>query len=70
MIKTTICPYCGKSVNYELDGGFVPSLETVLVADWVYHAACWDEQLKLFPPITNNSEDGQDGNGVSDHTFF
>lgn len=51
------CPYCWKRVpaRFEIneDGtnnGFISDPDTVLVADWVYHAKCWDEQLERSPP--------------------
>jgi hypothetical protein len=41
------CPYCGKQVEYLYveGGGVLPSPDYVLIADWVYHAACWDKQV-------------------------
>lgn len=51
----TICPYCGKDVVFLWRNGVVPSPDYALVADWVYHRACWDqlvaERLGLRPVL-------------------
>jgi hypothetical protein len=46
------CPYCRKSVviYVELDGTGVISHESYdLIANWVYHSACWDQQMREHP---------------------
>jgi hypothetical protein len=47
------CPYCMKAVvvYVELDGsGIISRPEYDLVANWVYHSACWDKQMREHPP--------------------
>lgn len=43
--EVTICPYCGTSVTswWVPQRGCLPSPDYELVADWVFHSACWDE---------------------------
>lgn len=48
MIYGTWCPQCGKLVTYKWDKGFIPESHNTLVADCVYHAACWDELEKKY----------------------
>lgn len=51
--EISICPYCGKEVvsKWMKDNtGCISSPEYTLVANWVYHSKCWDEQLEKFPP--------------------
>lgn len=49
-VETEICPYCRKRVRYRWDNGFVPEPHNVLVADWVYHAMCWNKMVEENPP--------------------
>jgi hypothetical protein len=51
----TPCPYCGGDVvstwaKVEDGGGMISDPSIVLVADWIYHAACWDKQIAEHPP--------------------
>lgn len=50
--EETDCPYCGEIVvSHWLPGqGCLSSPDYVLVADWIYHAACWDKQVADHPP--------------------
>jgi hypothetical protein len=48
------CPYCRLPVAVQWTSrGIVPSAEYILVADWVYHANCWDKQVAENPPVTS-----------------
>ena len=52
-IEEHICPYCQKPVQVSIDtksGGIIPSTTYDLIADWIYHSACWDEFTTKFPP--------------------
>jgi hypothetical protein len=51
------CPYCGKDVVFRWRDGVVPSPAYVLVADWIYHAACWDQHLAEHPLLAKRSPD-------------
>lgn len=48
---TTTCPYCGNDVvsKWVKGGGMFSDRDIVLVADWIYHAACWDKQVAEHP---------------------
>jgi hypothetical protein len=48
---TTSCPYCGKEVEYLCvqNGGVLRSPDYTLIADWIYHATCWDKQVDDHP---------------------
>ena len=49
--EVTDCPYCGKPVvsRWAPQGGCFSSPDYVLVADWIYHAACWEKQVEECP---------------------
>jgi hypothetical protein len=48
---STKCPYCDEMVKSQwTENGCTPSSKYTLIADWVYHAACWDKQLAEYPP--------------------
>jgi hypothetical protein len=52
------CPYCKEPVvvYVGLDGGGVfPHESYDLIANWVYHSKCWDEQMRRFPPGETNA---------------
>lgn len=50
-IVTTNCPYCQKPVETRwTERGCIPSADYTLIADWIYHAACWDKQVAEHPP--------------------
>jgi hypothetical protein len=43
------CPYCQTSVTYFWaagNQGVLSDSTYVLVADWVYHGACWDKLIE------------------------
>ena len=47
------CPYCMKAVvvYVELDGsGIISRPEYDLIANWIYHSKCWDQQMREHPP--------------------
>jgi len=46
------CPYCGKTVTgkWKRGGGMLSGPAYVLVADWLFHATCWDKQIAEHPP--------------------
>ena len=47
------CPYCGKNVGVKFangGGGIISSPDYDLIADCVYHNACWDELVAKYPP--------------------
>lgn len=50
--EITKCPYCLKDViSYWTSNGCISKpKEYTLVADWIYHSVCWDEQMERFPP--------------------
>jgi hypothetical protein len=45
-----LCPYCNCVVTYYCDGGVISSPDYTLVADLVFHSACWDKQVEEHPP--------------------
>lgn len=46
------CPYCGKTVvgKWQRNAGMLSDPAYVLVADWLFHAECWDKQVAEHPP--------------------
>lgn len=47
------CPGCGATVvTFWAAGnqGLIPNKEYDLVADWVFHAKCWDKQVADYNP--------------------
>ncbi len=48
--ETSTCPYCKEPVTWLWCRGFVVEPTTVLVADAVFHAACWDRLIEEHPP--------------------
>jgi hypothetical protein len=55
----SICPECGEIVEskWVAGGGCLPSpREYQLVADWVYHAPCWDIALARLAPSMHTGE--------------
>ena len=57
------CPYCQKDVVVfvELDGSGVISHESYdLIANWIYHSTCWDEQMRHFTPGNGDKDDEAD----------
>lgn len=52
------CPYCQKlvEVKWVPGGGVLSDPNYCLIADWVYHSSCWDEQIEKFPPDVYNQE--------------
>jgi hypothetical protein len=62
-VELVVCPYCQKDVIVfvELDGSGVISHESYdLIANWIYHSACWDEQMRRFPPGNGGKDDEAD----------
>jgi len=53
---TTICPYCGLTVSYKWEDGFIVEQHNVLIANSVFHAKCWADIEKEMPaqPSGNN----------------
>lgn len=45
------CPYCGKNVRstWVKGSGLLSSPDYVLVADLIFHSACWDKQIAEKP---------------------
>ena len=45
------CPYCGKTVvgRWERNAGMLSDPDQVLIADWLFHAKCWDKQVSENP---------------------
>ena len=56
-IEQHTCPYCGLPVviNTDARGRVHDSPAYLLVADWVYHSACWDQQVEEHPPAPGHS---------------
>jgi RecJ-like exonuclease len=57
---TEKCPYCQRLVTFEWDNGVVSKPEYVLIADWVYHTECWNEQMREYPPEEQPKQDLDD----------
>lgn len=50
-IVTSTCPYCQQPVETRwTEHGCIPAADYTLIADWVYHSACWDKQVAEHPP--------------------
>jgi hypothetical protein len=49
--ETSKCPYCGEPVtSYWTPEGCLSNPEYTLVADFIFHTKCWDEQVEKNPP--------------------
>ena len=49
----TKCPGCGEPVTsywMKNNTGCISRPEYTLIADWIYHSPCWDEQVKNYNP--------------------
>lgn len=45
----TDCPYCGKPVTSYWRNGCISMPEKyILVADWIFHAECWNLQVMTY----------------------
>ncbi len=58
----TKCPHCGELVTsrWAPNGGGCLSAprEYVLIADWIYHAACWERQVAENPTQVKENTSG------------
>lgn len=55
------CAECGEPITarFAVGGGLMPG-EYTLIADWLFHPACWDEKVERHPTDSGDVEDGQD----------
>ncbi len=45
--ETSLCPHCEKPVtSYWTPNGCLAHPSYVLIADWIFHSLCWEEQLR------------------------
>ena len=44
--EESLCPYCkNKVISYWTSKGCISKPEYTLIADWIFHVDCWNEQV-------------------------